>query len=151
MGDNGRNLSFMLSFWNYKTPVYIIKTSQWIPNQLYLGLSYWGVSSTRLAWVLLTKPPISTIQGGAFPGGSDSKKSACNVGDPGLIPGSGRYSGEGNGDPLQYLCLENSKTEEPGSYSLGSQRVGHDWTSNTTTEPGKILKRREEFLKYVCG
>ena len=42
-----------------------------------------------------------------FPGGSDSKESAYNVGDPGSIPGSGRSSGEGNGTPLQYSCLEN--------------------------------------------
>ena len=35
-----------------------------------------------------------------FPGGSDGKESACRVEDPGLIPGSGRYSGEGNGNPL---------------------------------------------------
>ena len=42
-----------------------------------------------------------------FPGGSDSKESACNTGDPGSIPGSGRPSGEGNGNPLQYFCLEN--------------------------------------------
>ena len=43
-----------------------------------------------------------------FPGGSDSKESACKAEDPGLIPGSGRYSGEENGYPLQYSCLENS-------------------------------------------
>ena len=43
-----------------------------------------------------------------FPGGSDSKASACNTGDPGSIPGSGRSPGEGNGNPLQYSCLENS-------------------------------------------
>ena len=42
-----------------------------------------------------------------FPGGSEVKASACNVGDPGLIPGSGRSPGEGNGNPLQYSCLEN--------------------------------------------
>ena len=42
--------------------------------------------------------------------GSESKEeSVCNAGDPGSIPGSGRYSGEGNGYPLQYSCLENSK------------------------------------------
>ena len=40
-------------------------------------------------------------------GGSDSKESVCNAGDPGLIPGSGRSPGEGNGNPLQYSCLEN--------------------------------------------
>ena len=40
-------------------------------------------------------------------GSSEGKESACNVGDPGLIPGSGRSPGEGNGYPLQYSCLEN--------------------------------------------
>ena len=43
----------------------------------------------------------------SFPGGSDSKESACSAGDAGLIPGSGRSPGEGNGNPLQYSCLEN--------------------------------------------
>ena len=43
-----------------------------------------------------------------FHGGSDSKESACNVEDPGLIPGLGRSPGERNGNPLQYSCLENS-------------------------------------------
>ena len=42
-----------------------------------------------------------------FPGGSDGKASVCNAGDPGSIPGSGRSPGEGNGNPLQYSCLEN--------------------------------------------
>ena len=43
-----------------------------------------------------------------FPGGSDGKASARNAGDLGLTPGSGRSPGEGNGNPLQYSCLENS-------------------------------------------
>ena len=43
-----------------------------------------------------------------FPGGSDGKEPACNAGDPGSIPGSGRSPGEGNGFPCQYSCLENS-------------------------------------------
>ena len=43
-----------------------------------------------------------------FPGGSDSKETSCNAGDLGSIPGSGRSPGEGNGNPLQYSCLENS-------------------------------------------
>ena len=42
-----------------------------------------------------------------FPGGSDSKESACSAGDTGSIPGSGRSPGEGNGNPLQDYCLEN--------------------------------------------
>ena len=48
----------------------------------------------------------STINMG-FPGGSEVKASASNAGDPGSIPGSGRSPGEGNGNPLQYSCLEN--------------------------------------------
>ena len=44
---------------------------------------------------------------GGFPGGSDGKASACNAGDLGSIPGLGRSPGEGNGNPLQYSCLEN--------------------------------------------
>ena len=42
-----------------------------------------------------------------LPGGSDGKDSDCSAGDPGLIPGLGRFPGEGNGSPLQYSCLEN--------------------------------------------
>ena len=45
---------------------------------------------------------------GDFPGGSDGKESACNAGDLGLIPSSGRSPGEGNDYPLQYSCLEYS-------------------------------------------
>ena len=43
-----------------------------------------------------------------LPGGSDGKESTCDAGDPGSIPASGRSSGEGNGNPLQYSHLENS-------------------------------------------
>ena len=49
-----------------------------------------------------------------FPCGSGGKESVCNVGDPGLIPGSGRSPGEGNGNPLQCSCWEIPWTEEPG-------------------------------------
>ena len=43
----------------------------------------------------------------AFPGGSEVKVPVCSAGDLGVIPGSGRFPGEGNGNPLQYSCLEN--------------------------------------------
>ena len=58
---------------------------------------------------------------GDFPDGLDCKESACNAGDLGSIPGSGKSPGEGNGYPLQYSCLENLRqeawTEEPGGLS----------------------------------
>ena len=44
-----------------------------------------------------------------FSGGSDGKESACSMGNPGLIPGLERSPGEGNGNPLQYSCLENPR------------------------------------------
>ena len=56
-----------------------------------------------------------------FPGVSDGKVYAYNVGDPGSTPGSGRSPGEGNGNPLQYSCQENLMDGE-----AWSQRVGHD-------------------------
>ena len=47
-----------------------------------------------------------------FPSSSDGKESACNSRELGLIPGSGRCSGEGNDNPLQYSCLENPMDRE---------------------------------------
>ena len=68
-----------------------------------------------------------------FPVGSDGKVSAYSVGDPGSISGLGRSSGEGNGNPLQYSCLENPMMEEPGGIqSMGSQRVRGHKESDTT-------------------
>ena len=62
-----------------------------------------------------------------FPGGPDSKESACSEGGPASIPGSGRSLGEGNGNPLQYSCLENPMNEGVWILqSMGLQRVGHN-------------------------
>ena len=63
-----------------------------------------------------------------FPGGSDGKASLYNAGDLGSILGSGRFPGEGNGNPLEDSCLENPM--DGGAWyrllSMGWQRVGHD-------------------------
>ena len=61
-----------------------------------------------------------------FLGGSDGKASACNVGDPGSIPGSGRSPGEGNGYPLQYSCLENPMAR--GGWQAIVHGVTKGWT-----------------------
>ena len=61
-----------------------------------------------------------------FPGDLVVKNPPANAEDMGSTPDSGRSPGEGNGNPLQYSCLENS-VEEPGRLqSMGSQRVGHN-------------------------
>ena len=73
-------------------------------------LHYW--LSALLEWTCLFffsssfKTLFLTLFG--FPGGSDGKALACNSGDSGLIHGLRRFPGEGNGNPLQYSCLENS-------------------------------------------
>ena len=61
-----------------------------------------------------------------FPGGSDSKVSAYNAGNPGSIPGLGRYAGEGNGNPLQHSCLENSMNG--GAWQVTVHGVTKNWT-----------------------
>ena len=59
-------------------------------------------------------------------GGSVGKESACNAGDPGSIPGLGRSTGEGSGNPLQYSCLENSMGR--GAWQATVHGVGKSWT-----------------------
>ena len=75
-----------------------------------------------------------------IPGGSVVKNPPANAGSTGLIPESGRSPGEGHGNPLQYSCLKNPWTEEPGGLQfMGSKRVGHDLAIKTTTITNFIL------------
>ena len=67
---------------------------------------------------------ISKIMG--FPDGSEGKESACNSGDLGLIPRWGRTPGEGNGNPLQYSCLEN--TMQIGAWQAIVHGDAMSWT-----------------------
>ena len=68
-----------------------------------------------------------TYQCEVFPHSSVGKESACNAGDPGFIPGLGRFPGEGNGNPLQYSRLENSMDRGAWQATVhGVARVGHD-------------------------
>ena len=75
----------------------------------------------------------SSLQG--FSGGSCGKEYFCNAGEQGSIPGLGRSPGEGNGYSLQYSCLESSmdRGAKWAIQSMGLQRIGHDWVTNTFT------------------
>ena len=67
-------------------------------------------------------------------GGSESKRICSQWGDPGSLPGLGRCPGEGNGNPLQYSCLENSMDRGAWQATVnGLQRVGHDWATKAHT------------------
>ena len=87
----------------------------------------------------------------SLPGCSDSKQSACGVGDAGSIPETGRCSEEGTGYPLQYSCLENSMD---GQRSLGSYRPWGRKESDTTewlthTYSHTMISYHLEFLFYI--
>ena len=65
-----------------------------------------------------------------FLGGSDNKESACNAGDPGSIPGLGRFPGEGNGYPVQYSYLENPMNRRAWWATVhGVERARHYWVT----------------------
>ena len=77
---------------------------------------------------------ISSLMFRGFPCGSDSKESTYNDEDLGLIPGLGRFSGRGMATHSGFLPGESPWTEEPGGLqSIGSQRVGHNWVTDTFT------------------
>ena len=83
----------------------------------------------------------STLWG--FPSSSDGKASACKAGDPGLIPGSGRSPGEGNGNPLQYPCLENSMVR--GAWWAIVHGVTKSWTRLSGWHTGTV-----HFMTQPC-
>ena len=86
-----------------------------------------GYSGAWPGWaVSLTVPPLTGLWKPCVPGGSDGDVSACNTEDSGLIPGSGRFPGEGNGYPLQYSCLENSM--DGGAWQPIVRGVAKSWT-----------------------
>ena len=102
----------------------------------------WNSPGKNTEWVPIPSPGVlhySTLNFfdyltsyGGFPGGSEDKASACNAGDPGSILGLGRSFGEGNGNPLQYLCPENAM--DRGARYATVHRVAKSWTrlSNLT-------------------
>ena len=87
-----------------------------------------------------------------FPGGSDSTASAGNVGDLGSIPGLGRSSGEGNGNPLQYPCLE--KPMDGGAlyatvHGVTKSRTGlSDFTHTMLTVQADFPSWRKKIMKW---
>ena len=76
----------------------------------------------------------------AFPGGSVDKESTCNAGDAGSIPGSGRSSREGNGNPLQYSCLGNPMVRGTWQATFcGVARLRYDLAKKTTNHHKDIF------------
>ena len=80
---------------------------------------------TETTQILLIKLEVITLRIG-FPDGLDGKESACNARDLGSVPGSGRSPGEGNGNSLQYSCLEDSM--DRGAWQATVHGVAKSWT-----------------------
>ena len=85
----------------------------------------------------------------AFHGGADGKESACNAGDLGLIPGSGRSPEEGNGNPLQYSCLDNSMDRGAWRATVHGVSKRLDMTERLTLL-SILLAYTNKKLKHSC-
>ena len=82
-----------------------------------------------------------------FPGGSEDKASACNAGKPGSIPGLGRSPGEGNGNPLQYSCLE--KPMDRGAWQATVHGVAKSRTRLSNFTFTFTFKRIIDHIKII--
>ena len=102
--------------------------------------------------VAQSRPRLKRLSSSSFPGGSEGKASACNVGDPGSIPGLGTSPGEGNGNPLQFSCLENPMDRGDWQAAVhGVTRVGHDWVINTFHFHLVICPSIWQEVFFVCN
>ena len=88
-----------------------------------------------------------------FPGGSDSEESTCNAGDLGSILGLGRFPGGGNGNPLQYTCLENPHEQRSlvGCSPWGPKEL--DMTERLSTHRAQMGResRKEGICVHMAG
>ena len=110
--ERDRRLEHCLSFWmQWCLKLLLLQTLHSIPKYSLFNFSI----MTMNRWIRH-----------AFPGGSEVKASACNVGDLGSIPGSGRSPGEGSGTPLQYSCLKNPM--DGGAWWATVHEVAKSWT-----------------------
>ena len=114
------NIKYDTNAFIYKTDTGSERSDLWLPRGRDGGKRLgWELGASR--WKL------------GIPCSSVSKESAWNSGDPGSIPGSGRNPGEGNGNPLQYSCLENPTDRGAWQATVhGVARVRHDLVAKHT-------------------
>ena len=85
-----------------------------------------------------------------FPGGSDGKEFACKAGDLGSIRGLGRYSGVGNGNPLQYSCLENFMDREAWQATIEGVAKSQTQLSTHVSKTSHWVPRLDTLSGCVC-
>ena len=142
--------SYPFSFFSLFIPLFLLFFSLLWDSAFILPPLYLLYHFIMVSWIFLFLYPSDSQElwpqitlGGiyGFPGGSEVKASACNVGDLGLIPGSGRSPGEETGNPLQYSCLENPMEGEAW------------WTSHRVTKSQTRLSdfTFSDFLSFPGG
>ena len=107
----------------------------WFANILLSIFKSIFIKATGLKFLFFSVAPLSDFGNNVmvlsgFPGGSDSEESVCNAADSGSISGSGRSSGKGNGNPLQYFCLENSMDKGAWRATVCGVTKSQTWLSN---------------------
>ena len=126
------------------------------------GCCWWRLIRNSLLWQFELSGLTSLCLG--FPGGSDGKESVCNAGDLGLIPGLGRSPGEGNGNILQYSCLENPMDRGAwwdAVHGVSKSQTQLEWLTQTHTNTthssfciyGGLLfswKHRHLNFRFIC-
>ena len=111
--------------WN-RSSAFSSPSSPWKLPPYFLSLWFWLSQVPHISWIIGLFHSVLCSQGSS-PGDSMVKSPPANAEDGSSIPGLGGFPGEENGNPLQYSCLENPWTEEPGGLqSMGSQRAGHN-------------------------
>ena len=157
--------------WTYIRKTSLAYVSDLEPSEFLLGEGCLPVSSPslcpvykRLHFKIKDSCSKCIIYGSLSYRSSDGKESACNVGDPGSIPGLGRSPGGGNGSPLQLSCLENPMDRGAWRATVcGVTRVGYGWVAHATrtlTWPSRynlhlqallslsLLKKKKIFAPY---
>ena len=137
------NLSNMVDVWDVFSCIPIRFCSVWFILYFYLVWFSWmqflNFSIVSHFWDCKHNYALCSNCPLIFPSGSDGKAFAHGKGDLGLIPGSKRSPGEGNGYPRQYSCLENPMGREVWQATVhGGQKVRHDWEANTYSEHGNM-------------
>ena len=146
MGTNKENSSWGYQFLFYDIAMYdIYKCHNYNVNVITCSLQLWFKATildflrkTNNHWVCTMSDTMSSLDDWSnvncynegFSGNSVVKNPSANAGDKGSIPGWGRSSGEGHGNPLQYSCLEIPRTEESGGRQSKESQKSRPWLSN---------------------
>ena len=138
---------FLLSFLSKQGPSFSLPYS--LHLSIFLNDKKWKITSVDWQCTRnFTLPLLSLTTPLSFPGDLEGKASACNAGDPGSIPELGSSLGEGNGNPLQYSCLENPM--DGGAWEAavhGVAKSGHEWETSLHSHPGE---GNGNLLQYPC-